>query len=122
MDVIICRAKLNKATVTSCRQDYSGSIAIDKHVLKRLGVRAYEKVLVVNRDRGSRFETYVVPADKGVVELQGGAALLSEVGDVIGFLVFGIVDKVTADTFKPTIVELTPDGEIIEIEAKEYSQ
>lgn len=121
MDIIICRAKLNKATVSSCKRDYSGSIAVDKRVLMKLHVRPYEKILVVNRDKGTRFETYVVPAEKGVIELQGGAALLGDVGDVIGFLVFGIIDEVKADSYKPKIVELAPNGEVIEIKAKEFN-
>ena len=90
MQSLMCKAKLNKATVTKCKRNYSGSIAIDSRVLKELNIHPYEKVLVVNRNNGNRFETYVVPAEKGVVELQGGAALLGKVGDIIGFLAIWI--------------------------------
>lgn len=120
MDIFLCKAKLNKARVSSCRPDYSGSIGVDKRVLKILNVRPYERVLVVNRDNGKRFETYVVPADEGVIELQGGAALLGQVGDIIGFLVFAAFDEEEANNFNPAIVELNDKKEIITIESKKY--
>ena len=115
MLIQICKAKLNKAVVTACEQDFSGSIAVDAEVLDVLNIYPYEKVLVVNRCRGHRFETYVVPGKKGEVVLQGGAALLGEVGDTVGFLCFALMDSEEAGAWKPKIVELNTDGGIIQI-------
>lgn len=115
MNIVLCKAKLNKAVVTNCNVNYSGSIAIDSTVLEALKVYPYEKVLVVNRNNGARFETYVIPAERGVIELHGGTALLGKVGDTIGFLAFAIVDEAEANKWEPRIVELQPDGTITEI-------
>lgn len=117
MQVSLCKAKLNKARVTGCNRDYSGSLAVDWRVLRDLRVFSYERVLVVNRDRGMRFETYVVPGREGTVELQGGAALLGEIGDTIGFLAFAIVGEDEVQGWSPRVVELEPDGTITRIEA-----
>lgn len=114
----VCRAKLNRAPVTFSCQDYVGSLTVDVEILEALGVHKYEKVLVVNRTHGQRFETYIIPGERGKREigLNGGAALLGQVGDVIGFVVFGTINAKAIVHFEPKVVELAPDGRIVEIE------
>lgn len=115
--VQLCKAKLNKAVVTSANIDYSGSLSIDQDILDYLGVYNYEKVMVVNRDNGQRFETYIMAEKPGsrIIGLNGGAAKLGKVGDTIGFVAFCIVDESNAHLIKPKICELGSDGKIIEI-------
>jgi aspartate 1-decarboxylase len=116
MLITVCRAKLNKGKVTACKRDFSGSIAIDGRVLRELHVVPYERVLVVNRDTGARFETYVVPAaEEGTIELQGGAALLGNIGDTIGFLAFAVMSEEEAAGWRPRVVELGSDGSITQV-------
>lgn len=106
MLIQICKAKLNRAKVTSTQIDYHGSLTIDKELLEELNVFDNEKVLVVNLTNENRFETYVIPGERGKREigLNGGAAKLGKVGDTIGFLAFAIMTEDEAINFKPKII------------------
>ena len=67
-------AKLHHATVTYCDADYVGSITIDRDLLDASGMRANEKVLVADCDSAARFETYVIPGERGSGAARRGGA------------------------------------------------
>jgi aspartate 1-decarboxylase len=69
-------AKLHHAVVTYCDADYVGSITIDRDLLDASGIRANEKVLVADCDSAARFETYVIPGERGsgVIGVNGACA------------------------------------------------
>ena len=73
-------AKLHHATVTYCDADYVGSITIDRDLLDASGMRPNEKVLVADCDSAARFETYVIPGERGsgVIGVNGACARLSQ--------------------------------------------
>ncbi|HAF30881.1 MAG TPA: aspartate 1-decarboxylase [Bacteroidales bacterium] len=121
-NIILCKAKLNRAKVTQASESYHGSLTIDKEIMDLLKVYPYEKVLVVNIDNGNRFETYLIPGEYGKREigLNGGAAKLGKVGDTIGFVVFGIYPEEIAIGFKPIVYTLEENGDLVEIKQKEY--
>ncbi len=75
-------AKIHHATVTYCDADYVGSITIDRNLLDASGMRANEKVLVADCDSAARFETYVIPGERGsgVIGVNGACARLSGIG------------------------------------------
>ncbi|MDH5662258.1 MAG: aspartate 1-decarboxylase, partial [Elusimicrobiota bacterium] len=75
---MMCKSKIQKATVTEANLEYEGSIAIDKNIMAEADILPYEIVLVVNLNTGARFETYAIPAanNSGMIGLQGGAARL----------------------------------------------
>jgi aspartate 1-decarboxylase len=68
----------------------------------------YEIVLVVNKTTGARFETYVLVGKKnsGLIELNGGAARLGEVGDELIIISNEFVDEEKAKKYKPKLVFL----------------
>ncbi len=77
------KAKLHMLQLTAAELDYEGSIEIDQDFLDVVGMKPYEKVLVANRENGSRLETYIIAAPRGSgrVCLNGAAAHLGKVGD-----------------------------------------
>jgi aspartate 1-decarboxylase len=105
---MMCKSKIQKATVTETNLEYEGSIAIDRNVMVEADILPYEMVLIVNLNTGDRFETYAIPApeNSGVIGLQGGAARLGEVGDKLIIISYGFVEDEKAKPYKPKIVFL----------------
>ena len=85
------KSKIHRATVTDSNLNYVGSITIDQMLLKAADILENEKVMVVNINSGSRFETYAITgaAGKGDICLNGAAARLAQPGDKIIILSFG---------------------------------
>ncbi len=100
------KSKIHRATVTAASVDYPGSIAIDSKLLEAAGIAPYEAVLVANIANGSRFETYVVPAEagSGKIEILGAAAHLAGPGDLVIILCFGFFDAEEMAKHKPVVV------------------
>jgi len=107
----VLRSKLHRATVTEADPDYQGSITIDADLLRAADLAIYERVLVANIANGERFETYVIagPAGSGVIGLNGAAARLGTVGDLVIIMAFGQVVGDAIAELQPRIVLL--DGQ-----------
>jgi aspartate 1-decarboxylase len=77
--------KIHRARVTQADVNYIGSVTIDARLLEASGILPYQRVQVVNINNANRVETYVIegPRDSGVICLNGAAALLFEVGDLV---------------------------------------
>lgn len=90
----VIRSKIHRATVTVTRLDYEGSITIDMDLIERSGLWVGEKVLVADVDNGNRFETYVLPGDRGsgIIGINGASAHLCSVGDKVIIMGFEITD------------------------------
>jgi aspartate 1-decarboxylase len=106
MQITVMKSKIHRATVTGADLNYEGSISIDRNLLDTSGIMVYEKVQIVNLNNGARFETYVIEgkAGSGEVMLNGPAARLGQVGDLIIIISYATIHKEEADSFKPTIV------------------
>lgn len=87
------RSKIHKARVTEANVNYVGSITIDGELLEKAGIWEGEKVLVVSNTSGTRLETYVVAGKKGIVCMNGAAALLIKKGEEIIIMGFELTDK-----------------------------
>lgn len=113
--LVLCKAKVIGAHVTSSEVRYWASLWVDGLILQEAGLRDYEKVLVVNFANAERFETYVRSAapNSGVVRLAGGAAKLGATGDEIGFLSFAIVSASNAEGWKPKVVVLGESNQVL---------
>lgn len=81
----MCKGKIHRATVTQADLNYVGSITIDQDLLDAANIYPYELVQVVNLNNGSRLETYTIPGARGsgVICLNGAAARLTAVGDLV---------------------------------------
>ena len=106
MLVQILKSKLHRLSVTEADLNYIGSITIDKALMEAAGILPGERVFIVNNNNGARFDTYVIegPAQSGMVCLNGAAARLAQVGDVIIVMAFAQMTPEEAKTFTTKVV------------------
>ena len=100
------RAKIHRATVTRADIDYVGSIAIDPDLYEAAGILPYEEVLVADLNNGQRFETYVIPGQRGTGEIcvNGAAARLVFEGDKIIIMAFAFLNPEQAKAVQPNVL------------------
>jgi aspartate 1-decarboxylase len=117
MLVSVCRAKIHRARVTAADLHYQGSITIDSELLAAAGIGRWEEVQVVNLNNGARFTTYVMPGKpgSGTVCLNGPAARLGEVGDIIIIIAYGLIDEKESRSFRPKIVFVDEKNKITRV-------
>jgi aspartate 1-decarboxylase len=51
--------------------------------MKAAGIEPYERVYLVNKNNGNRWDTYALPGPEGAFCLNGAAARQGEIGDAI---------------------------------------
>ena len=107
--------KIHTAHLTDCKIDYEGSLEIDPELLAEANILPYEKILVSNRNNGSRLETYAIPGERGsgVFCLNGAAAHLGRVGDVVTIMNFGYYTPEEAAGHEPKIIVLGEHNEVL---------
>jgi aspartate 1-decarboxylase len=106
MLVHIVKSKIHRVSVTEANLNYIGSITIDQDLMDAANVIANERVSIVNNNNGARFETYVIPGERGsgVICLNGAAARLVQPGDIVIIMAFAMMEFEEAKTFKPAII------------------
>ena len=114
MQKIMLSGKIHTARITRCEIDYEGSLAIDPALLEEAEILPYEKILVTNRNNGSRLETYAIPGVRGSREfcLNGPAARLGRVGDVVTIMAFSVFGEEEAKNLSPRVIVLDENNEI----------
>ena len=102
----ILKSKIHRVEVTEANLDYIGSITIDEALMEASGIYAGEKVCVVDNTNGARLETYVIPGKRGsgCICINGAAAHLVHVGDVVIIMAYALMTPEEAKTFVPQIV------------------
>jgi aspartate 1-decarboxylase len=85
MERIFFRSKIHRARVTDANLNYEGSLSIDPVLMEAADILPYERIDVVNINTGDRFTTYAIQGrpGSGDICLNGGAARLGHVGDLI---------------------------------------
>lgn len=121
MFVNIMKSKIHRARVTEANLNYVGSITIDEDLMDTADIMKNEKVQIVNNNNGNRFETYVIPGERGsgVICLNGAAARLVQLGDTIIIISYGMFEKNEAKQFNPTIVFVDENNKVVEIKGEE---
>lgn len=106
MLIEVLKSKIHCARVTEANLNYMGSITLDENLMEAANLIAGEKVAVVNNNNGERFETYVIRGERGsgCVCLNGAAARLVQVGDVVIIMSYALMDLEEAKSFQPTVV------------------
>ncbi len=114
--VEVLKSKIHNAKITETRLDYEGSISIDKELVEKANFFPGEKVLVVDINNGARFETYVIIENTGrrVIGINGAAVRLVHPGDRIIIMSFALMTPEEAKEYKPVIVRLDENNEIVE--------
>jgi aspartate 1-decarboxylase len=115
MLVTICKSKIHRVTVTEADLNYEGSITIDKKLLDAAQILPNEKVQVLNLNNGARFETYVLvaKANSGTICLNGPAARLGEVGDLLIIVSYCDLEFEEAKRYKPKVVYVDGKNRIV---------
>jgi aspartate 1-decarboxylase len=69
---------------------------------------------VVNVNNGERLETYVIKGERnsGMVCLNGPAARLAHVGDIVIVISYASMEFEEAKKFKPTLIFPTPENKL----------
>jgi aspartate 1-decarboxylase len=106
MLVHVVKSKIHRVTVTEANLNYIGSITIDEDLMDAANVIANEKVSIVNNNNGERFETYVIPGQRGsgIICLNGAAARKVQPGDIVIIMAYALMEIEEARTFKPAII------------------
>ncbi len=109
--------KIHRARVTEANLNYVGSITIDEEILDAVGMVANEKVQIVNNNNGARFETYIIPGERGsgVVCLNGAAARLVHEGDVVIIISYALVSEEKIQQHKPKVAIMDENNRIVEL-------
>ncbi len=102
----ILKSKIHRVTVTESCLDYIGCITIDEDLMDAANLIANEKVQIVDNNNGNRFETYVIKGERGsgVICLNGAAAHLVSVGDVVIIMAYTWLEAEEARVFKPAVI------------------
>lgn len=100
------KSKIHRVKVTQAELNYVGSITIDEDLMDAANIIANEKVQIVNNNNGARLETYVIPGQRGsgTICLNGAAARLVQVGDIIIIISYATMDFEEAKRFTPALV------------------
>lgn len=109
--------KIHRAHVTEANLNYVGSITIDEEILEAVGMVPNEKVTIVNNNNGARFETYIIPGERGsrVVCLNGAAARLVQPGDVVIIISYVLVSEEKIANHKPKVAIMDEQNRIKEL-------
>ncbi len=99
-------SKIHRATVTGADPHYEGSVTVDAHLMELADILPHEAVSIWDVNNGQRFETYAVPAlpGSGVVCINGAAARLVEIGDLVIIASFVDLEDAEARTHEPRLV------------------
>lgn len=104
----MCKSKIHRLTVTEANLNYNGSITLDRALMAAADILPYERVQVVNVTNGARLETYAIEgeAGSGIVCLNGAAARLAAVGDIVIVMSYGAYSAEELASFQPRVVHV----------------
>jgi aspartate 1-decarboxylase len=99
-------AKIHRATVTQADLHYEGSVTIDRDLLLAADILLHEQVHCWNVTRGTRFTTYALEgeAGSGVICINGAAAHLAGVGDLVIITTFVTLSDAEAREHQPRVI------------------
>lgn len=111
------KSKIHRAVVTQADLHYVGSLTVDLDLMEAADLLPNEQVAVVNVNNGARFETYLIPGERGsgVIGLNGAAARSGHVGDVVIIMSYAHLDTDEARDFEPSVVHVDADNRILRI-------
>ncbi len=118
---ILLRSKIHRGYVTRTNANYIGSVAIDRDLMDKVDLWEYEKVMICDVTNGARWETYVLPAERGsgTISVQGAGAKLCETGDRVIILSFEASDE----PIEPKMILVDRENRFVEfLEGVEHAE
>jgi aspartate 1-decarboxylase len=112
MTIQVLKSKIHRAKVTQAELHYVGSITLDEDLMDAANMIEGERVQVLNINNGERLETYVIKGARGSgqVCINGPAARLMQVGDIVIVISYASMDFEEAKSFKPWLVFPDPEN------------
>lgn len=106
MQRIMLKSKIHRATLTGTDLNYEGSITVDPILLEAADILPGEQVHVLNLNNGQRLITYAIQGERGsgVMLLNGPAARLGMVGDIVVVLTYANFDETDIADYNPNVV------------------
>lgn len=123
MFVSLCKSKIHRLRVTQANLHYEGSLTVDEKLIEAAGILPYEKVSVVNVNNGARLETYVILGEResGVVCLNGAAARLGQVGDVVIIIAYAFFEgEEIPRSFAPLVVHVDEKNHVTKVSGGDF--
>lgn len=114
MERFFLKSKIHRAQITQAELHYEGSLTVDIELMEQADMLTYEKVAVVNINNGERFETYLIPGERGskTICLNGAAARKGQVGDKIIIISYCNLKDEQIKTHRPVVVLVDDDNNI----------
>jgi aspartate 1-decarboxylase len=110
----VFKSKLHRVRVTEADLNYEGSVTIDSDLMDAAQILPWEQVNVLNVMNGERFDTYAIrgPRGTGVVCLNGPAARLAHVGDLVIILTYAQMEREELLRHTPIVVHVDENNRI----------
>ena len=101
-------SKIHRATVTQADLNYVGSLTVDSLLMRAARLVPGERVSVVDVTNGTRLETYLIEGvpGSGVIGVNGAAAHLIHVGDIIIIMSYNVISHRKAAKYLPFVVHV----------------
>jgi aspartate 1-decarboxylase len=114
MEIEILKSKIHRVVITEANLHYVGSLTLDEELMEAANMIEHEKIQVVNINNGARIETYLIKGKRGsgVCCLNGPAARLGAVGDIVIVISYARMEFEKARVFKPWIVFPDSDNKL----------
>ena len=109
------KSKIPRAKVTEANLNYEGSVTIDSDLMDAANILPHEQVQVLNVNNGERFDTYAIRGQKGsgVICLNGPAARLAHVGDLVIILTYATMEPEELRKHTPKVVMVNEQNRIV---------
>jgi aspartate 1-decarboxylase len=102
----LLKSKIHRATVTEADLNYGGSVTIDERLMLAANIVEFEQVDVLDISNGQRLTTYAIKgsAGSGVICLNGAAARLIGVGDLVIIISYADFHENEISAHQPKII------------------
>lgn len=111
------KSKIHRATVTHADLHYVGSVTVDLDLLDAADILPGELVSIVDVTNGARLETYTIAGERGsgVIGINGAAAHLVHVGDVVILITYAEMTTEEAKAYQPKVVHVDKANRIVQL-------
>lgn len=114
MHRMMMKSKIHRATVTGASVDYVGSISICPELMRRSDIMVGEQVHVVDINNGSRLTTYAIEGDPGEICINGAAAHLVDVGDLVIIITYAQLDEAELVGYGANVVHVDSSNHAVD--------
>ncbi|WP_082369471.1 aspartate 1-decarboxylase [Arthrobacter sp. ERGS1:01] len=117
MNRTMFKSKIHRATVTHADLHYVGSVTVDADLLDAADILPGELVSIVDITNGARLETYTIAGERGsgVIGINGAAAHLVGVGDLVILITYAQMTTAEAREFVPSVVHVDAGNRIVQL-------